>query len=156
MVTWVLKQWLLPNATPGMIMEMPAYRVPVASNVVKNTIYKTWASMRKALTVFIPFSVVIWYAFNYPQDGVAYAARLASSLDVFGSIIGVSGKDFLPFLFSFPAKELTILYLNYAHGYGLTEQVDFLATHWTNLQAYSWLVFMTLYAPCLATVSAPR
>jgi ferrous iron transport protein B len=154
LVALVLKRRLLPGATPGMIMEMPAYRLPVAMNVVKNTVYKTVASMRKALTVFMPFSILIWFSFNYPQEGVVYAARIASMLDVLGSIIGVSGKDFLPFLFSFPAKELTILYLNFAHGYGLTDEVGFLATHWTPLQAYSWLVFMTLYSPCLATVSA--
>jgi ferrous iron transport protein B len=153
-VAWILKRKLLPGATPGMIMEMPAYRVPLASNVLKNTMYKTVASMRKALQVFIPFSVVIWYLFTYPMNGIPYAVRIASSLDVFGSLIGLTGKDFLPFVFSFPAKELTILYLNYAHGYGLSEQVGFLNTQWSHLQAYSWLVFMSLYAPCLATVSA--
>jgi Fe2+ transport system protein B len=98
--------------------------------------------------------VILWYLFTYPLDGLPYAARIASSLDIFGAIIGLSGKDVLPFLFSFPAKELTILYLNYAHGYGLSEEVNFLSTQWTTLQAYSWLVFMALYAPCLATVVA--
>ena len=58
------------------------------------------------------------------------------------------------FLFTYSAKELSLLYLGLSHGGVGEEQVaGFMGNVWTPLQALSYLVFLTLYAPCLATVA---
>ena len=153
-VARLLKSFALPGAVGSLVMELPDYRLPLPSNVAYTTIYKTYKSMVKALTVFIPFSLLIWFLFNFPVGANApYASQISSLLDPVGALIGMTGEDFLPFIFSFPAKELTILYLNFAYGQGLSEGVSFLTNVWSPLKAFSWLTFMILYTPCLATIA---
>jgi len=138
-VARLLKSFALPGAVGSLVMELPDYRLPLTSNV---------------LTIFIPFSLLIWFLFNFPVGANApYASRISCLLDPVGALIGMTGEDFLPFIFSFPAKELTILYLNFAYGHGLIEGVGFLTNIWSPLKAFSWLTFMVLYTPCLATIA---
>ena len=153
-VARLLKRFALPGAVGSLVMELPDYRLPLPSNVAYTTLYKTYKSMVKALTIFIPFSLLIWFLFNFPVGANApYASQISSLLDPVGALIGMTGEDFLPFIFSFPAKELTILYLNFAYGQGLSEGVSFLTNVWSPLKAFSWLTFMILYTPCLATIA---
>jgi len=153
-VARLLKSFALPGAVGSLVMELPDYRLPLPSNVAYTTIYKTYKSMVKVLTIFIPFSLLIWFLFNFPVGANApYASRISCLLDPVGALIGMTGEDFLPFIFSFPAKELTILYLNFAYGHGLIEGVGFLTNIWSPLKAFSWLTFMVLYTPCLATIA---
>jgi ferrous iron transport protein B len=153
----LLKRFALPGAVGSLVMELPDYRLPLPSNVFFTTLHKTYKSMVKALTVFIPFSILIWFVFTFPVGAnVPYAGQISGFLDPVGALIGMTGEDWLPFLFSFPAKELTILYLNFAYGQELTEGADFLTNVWSPLKAFSWLTFMVLYTPCLATIEILR
>ena len=156
-VAKLLKRFALPGAVGSLVMELPDYRLPLPSNVAYTTLYKTYKSMVKAITVFVPFSMFIWFLFTFPVGAsVPYAGRISRFLDPVGGLIGMTGEDWLPFLFSFPAKEMTILYLNFAHGLGMSEGVRFLTDVWTPLKAFTWLTFMVLYTPCLATMAALR
>ncbi len=157
LIAKLLKRFALPGAVGSLVMELPDYRLPLPSNVVYTTLYKTYNSMVKALTMFLPFSVLIWFLFTFPVGAsIPYAGQISKLLNPVGALIGMTGEDWLPFLFSFPAKELTILYLNFAYGLGLSEGVGFLTNVWTPLKAFTWLTFMVLYTPCLATIAALR
>jgi len=158
LVATVLKKTTFKNEPSGLVMEMPDYHPPLLSNVLRTTWDRTYSSMSKALMIYLPFSVLIWVLFHFPAGAAAtetWGVQMGSFLDPVGQIIGLAGRDMTGFLFTYPAKELSLLYLGLSHGgVGEEEVAGFMGDVWTPLQALSYLVFLTLYAPCLATVAA--
>ena len=158
LVAIMLKRTVFKGEPSGLVMEMPDYHLPLLSNVLRTTWDRTYDSMSKALMIFVPFSIVIYLLFHLPAGAAvadSYGMTIGSFLDPIGKIIGLSGKDMTGFLFTYPAKELSLLYLGLSYG-GVGEEAvaGFMGDVWTPLQAISYLVFLTLYAPCLATVAA--
>jgi len=154
----ILKKTAFKGEPSGLVMEMPDYHLPLLSNVLRTTWDRTYSSMSKSLMIFVPFSIIIYLLFHLPAGAAvndSYGMTIGSSLDPIGKIIGLSGKDMTGFLFTYPAKELSLLYLGLLYG-GVGEEAvaGFMGNVWTPLQAISYLVFLTLYAPCLATVAA--
>jgi len=158
LVATTLKKTAFKDEPSGLVMEMPDYHPPLLSNVLRTTWDRTYSSMSKALMIFLPFSVLIWVLFNFPAGAAVtetWGVQVGNFLDPIGQIIGLAGRDMTGFLFTYPAKELSLLYLGLSHGGVGEEQVaGFIGNVWTPLQALSYLVFLTLYAPCLATVAA--
>ena len=158
LVAIILKKKVFKDEHSGLVMEMPDYHMPMLSNVLRTTWDRTYNSMSKALMIYIPFSIVIYLLFHLPVGAAAadlYGMKIGNFLDPIGKIIGLSGKDMTGFIFTYPAKELSLLYLGLSYG-GVGEETitGFMGNVWTPLQAVSYLVFLTLYAPCLATVVA--
>ena len=158
LVAIMLKRTVFKGEPSGLVMEMPDYHLPLLSNVLRTTWDRTYDSMSKALMIFVPFSIVIYLLFHLPAGAAvadSYGMTIGSFLDPIGKIIGLSGKDMTGFLFTYPAKELSLLYLGLSYGgVGKEAVAGFMGDVWTPLQAISYLVFLTLYAPCLATVAA--
>jgi ferrous iron transport protein B len=158
LVATILKKMVFKGEPSSLVMELPDYHPPLLSNVLRTTWDRTYSSMSKALMIFLPFSIVIYLLFHLPagvEMADSYGVMIGSFLDPIGKIIGLAGKDMTGFLFTYPAKELSLLYLGLSYG-GVGEDsiVGFMGDTWTPLQALSYLVFLTLYAPCLATVAA--
>ena len=156
LVAILLKKTLFKGEKSTLVMELPDYHPPLASNILRTTWDRTYSAMSKALLIFIPFSILIWILFNFPAGSEAtWGIQIGKFLDPIGAIIGLAGKDMTGFLFSYPAKELSLLYLGLAYGVEGAEGVlNVIGNVWTPLQALSYLAFLTLYAPCLATVAA--
>jgi len=157
-VAYLVKKIAFKGEETTLIMEFPDYHLPLLSNVLRTTWNRTYSAMSKALIIFVPFSIFIWVLFNFPagatQDAT-WGMQIGHFLDPIGKTIGLSGKDMTGFLFSYPAKELSLLYLGLAYGVGGEEGVlNLIGGIWSPLQALSYLAFLTLYAPCLATVAS--
>jgi len=157
LVATILKKTVFKGKPSGLVMEMPDYHPPLLSNVLRTTWDRTYSSISKTLMIFLPFSVIIYLLFHLPvgvETANTYGVMIGNFLDPVGKIIGLEGKDMTGFLFTYPAKELSLLYLGLSYG-GVGEEsiAGFMANVWTPLQAISYLVFLTLYAPCLATVA---
>ena len=114
--------------------------------------------MKKALLIFVPSSMLIWVLFHFPAGApptATWGMQIGRYLEPLGRVIGLQGQDMIGFLFTYPAKELSLLYLGLSHGIVGGEGIlDVIGSVWTPLQALSYLVFLALYAPCLATVAA--
>lgn len=156
LVATILNKTAFKGEPSSLVMELPDYHLPLLSNVLRTTWHRTHQSMKRALMVFLPFSVIIWALFNFPAEAAAtetWGVQTGRFLEPLGRAIGLQGKDMTGFLFSYPAKELSLLYLGLSHG-GVGEEgvLSVIGGVWTSLQALSYLVFLTLYAPCLATV----
>ncbi|NMC46071.1 MAG: ferrous iron transport protein B [Chloroflexi bacterium] len=156
LVAILLKKTLLKGEKSTLVMELPDYHPPLVSNILRTTWDRTYSAMSKALLIFVPFSILIWVLFNFPAGNeITWGMQIGQFLDPVGAVIGLVGKDMTGFLFSYPAKELSLLYLGLAYGVEGAEGVlDVIGSVWTPLQALSYLAFLTLYAPCLATVAA--
>ena len=160
LVAVIMKKTFFKGEQSTLVMELPDYHPPLPSNILRTTWDRTYSAMSKALLIFIPFSILIWVLFNFPTGAApdaTWGMQIGHFLDPIGAIIGLAGKDMTGFLFSYPAKELSLLYLGLSYGVGGAEGVlEVIGDVWTPLQSLSYLAFLTLYAPCLATMVAMR
>ena len=144
------------------VMELPAYHMPTFVNVMRSMWERGWAFIKKAGTVILLSTIVIWFADNFGiyEGAYAFSGSLAdgavldiSILDGLGALIG---WVFIPLGFSgmetsiatimgLVAKEEIVAVL------GVLDFVDM-----SRLAAFSFLVFNLLCAPCFAAIGAIR
>lgn len=146
------------------LVELPPYRMAQWKTLLRSTWEKGKGFLRKAGTIIFGGSVVIWLL------GYAGPSGLAVNLDQ--SFLAIIGSMIAPLLAplgfgtwqagaslltGFLAKEAVVSTMNIIYAAPNEETLQGLvANYYTPLQAYSFLTFMLLYVPCLATVATIR
>jgi ferrous iron transport protein B len=64
---WLFKRTLLKGAPPLMIMELPPYRTPRLKDVALQMVGRAWIFVRRAGTVILGISIVLWFLAAYPK-----------------------------------------------------------------------------------------
>ena len=81
-VAWVLKRTVLRGGKPLYVMELPPYRMPSWRSVLITVRDRSLLFVRKAGTVILAVSVVLWFLASYPRGGPevsALASRIAAA-----------------------------------------------------------------------------
>jgi ferrous iron transport protein B len=143
------------------ILEMPPYRFPT----VRQMALAGWQEVRHFLnraTRFIVIGVVmIWVLTNFPQ-GVqpgsidSWAGQLGNWLQPIFQPIGISAELTIALLFGFIAKEIVIGSLAVIYGQEGAALVHTITQHITWVEAYSFMLFVLIYTPCVSTIAAIR
>ena len=148
----ILSTWVIKGEDTPFVMELPPYRFPTTKAVFRHTWEKGKQYLKKMGGVILVASIIVWALGYFSPSGVA------SSLE--DSFIGLLGKAveplFLPQGFDWRldvslitgvgAKEIvasTVGVLFGDAGYGFSQ-----------LTAYSFLLFVLIYFPCVATIAA--
>ncbi|MDD2218311.1 MAG: ferrous iron transport protein B [Eubacteriales bacterium] len=161
----------LGNPAP-FIMELPAYRLPTASNVLRSMWERGWAFIKKAGTVILIFSMILWLLTAYGMENGSFGIVENMNNSMLASLGGAIAWIFSPLGFGnwqsavatitgLIAKENVVATFGVLFGsFGVAENGWQI---WTNMQqvfsplaAYSFLVFNLLCAPCVAAVAAIR
>ncbi|KAF0995205.1 ferrous iron transport protein B [Geobacillus sp. TFV-3] len=155
---------LLKNEDSLFVIELPPYRVPQALTLWRSTWDKGKGFIRKAGTFIFGGSVAIWLLTYIGPHGVGVAMDdsflaaiggfLAPLLAPLGFGVWQAGAALIT---GFLAKEVVVSTMNiiyHVHEANGLKQV--IASHFTPLSAFSFMVFVLLYTPCLATVAAIR
>ncbi|MEA1888606.1 MAG: ferrous iron transport protein B [Pseudomonadota bacterium] len=139
------------------IMEMPLYHLPNLRSIGHFVWNNIWSFLRKAGTIILLVSVVVWALSNYPGPDIeqSYLARFGQSLTPIGQLMGMDWRMIVALLSSFIAKEnaiatLGILYGAGEEGRGLAETMAAVVSPAT---ALSFLAVTMLFIPCAATVA---
>ena len=153
------------------VMELPAYHTPAAGNVLRATWERGWSFIKRAGTVIVASSIILWFlqGFGFTESGFGMVEDNNSSL--LAAIGGAVCVVFAPLGFGnwqstvatvtgLIAKENVVSTFGILFGLGadLTESDPGLqasiASHFTALSAYSFMVFNLLCAPCFAAMGA--
>lgn len=67
-IAWVLKKTLFKAETIPFVMELPPYRMPVFSSVIKQTWYKAEQYLRKMGTIILIASIIVWALGYFPLN----------------------------------------------------------------------------------------
>ncbi len=153
------------------VMELPAYHTPAAGNVLRATWERGWSFIKRAGTVIVASSIILWFlqGFGFTESGFGMVEDNNSSL--LAAIGGAVCVVFAPLGFGnwqstvatvtgLIAKENVVSTFGVLFGLGadLTESDPGLqasiASHFTALSAYSFMVFNLLCAPCFAAMGA--
>lgn len=155
----VLNHTLFRGERMPFIMELPLYHAPNARTIARFAWNNTWAFLRKAGSLILIFSMLLWAASYFPGPGLeaSYLARFGHGLAPFGEALGLDWRLLVALLASFVAKEnaiaaLGILYGS-AQGAGLAAT---LAATVPRASALSFIAATMLFIPCVATVAVMR
>ena len=153
-VAAILKKSLFKGVSTPFVMELPSYKLPTLRGVLMHTGEKTWGFVRKAGTIILAAAIIVWVLSYFPA-GVDYGSQ-ASLIGQIGTVIAPvfsplgfgNWQAAVALLFGMVAKEVVVATLTSVLG-GSTAA---LATIFTPLTAYAFMVFVLLYIPCFATI----
>jgi len=153
----MLKKTKMFSGEPApFVMELPAYHWPTAGNVLRSMWERGWSFIKKAGTIILLASIVIWAGSHF---GVVDGAFLFDQeMELENSILGIIGGAicflFYPLGFgSIKATVATIMGLVAKEEVvGVFGVLDFEGL--TPLAGYSFLAFNLLCAPCFAAMGA--
>ena len=162
-VAAILKRTLFKGLSTPFVMELPTYKVPSVKGVLLHTWEKVKGFLRKAGTIILACSIILWALSIFPL-GVEYG----SADSVLGMIGGVIAPIFAPLGFGtwqaavaiiagLAAKEVVVATFGTLAGMeeddedGITQLVH---NTFTPLSAYAFMAFTLLYTPCFAAIGA--
>ena len=153
------------------VMELPAYHAPTAGNVLRSTWERGWSFIKKAGTIILISSVVLWFlqGFGWENGGFGMVEDMNNS--VLAAIGGAIAFIFSPLGFGnwkaavatitgLIAKENVVATFGILYNYAgeLAENGDeiwaLVAADYTQLSAYAFMIFNLLCAPCFAAMGA--
>jgi ferrous iron transport protein B len=144
-VTGRLLSRFIPEDSPGLILEMPVYRMPTLRTVVQKAWFRVREFIVEAWPVLIGGSIVLAVLVYY---------NLAPYFDVLVRpvtwLLGLPSHVGVPLIFGILRKELSLIMLGQALG-----STNF-STVLTPIQMITFSVFVVFYIPCLATLSVLR
>ncbi len=136
---------MVPEDTPGLILEIPPYRIPTARTVVQKAWFRIKEFLVEAWPLLIAGSVLLSVAnfFNW-ASGINLLARPITW------VLDLPAETGVPLIFGIFRKELSLVMLGQALG-----SMNF-SNLLTPVQMISFTVFVMFYIPCLATLGALR
>jgi ferrous iron transport protein B len=152
------------------VMELPAYHMPTVSNVLRSMWERGWSFIKKAGTIILLSAVLIWFTSNFGVVDGSFGMVDDLSNGLLATIGGAVAWIFAPLgwgdwkaavaaIMGLVAKENVVGTFGVLYGFAEVaedgaEIWGTLASSFTQVSAYSFLVFNLLCAPCFAAMGA--
>lgn len=159
------------------VMELPAYHVPTVKNVLRGTWERGWSFIKKAGTIITLASVFVWFTSSFGFVDGAFGMVEEIDQSILATIGNAVCFIFAPLGFGdwqatvatilgLVAKEEVVgtfgtLFAVAGDALEMVEEGEFAglsniaaAFHYSQLAAYSFLIFNLLCAPCFAAIGA--
>ncbi|MFA6846389.1 MAG: ferrous iron transport protein B [Sphaerochaetaceae bacterium] len=152
------------------VMELPAYHVPSASNVLRATWERGWSFIKRAGTIILLSAVILWFLQSFGFVDGSFAMVEDNNSSLLASIGRFVAPLFAPLGFGnwkaavatftgLIAKENVVGTFGVLYGFAEVaedgaEIWSSLAADFTHLTAYSFMIFNLLCAPCFAAMGA--
>lgn len=157
LIAQILRKTLFPGESAAFVMELPPYRLPLMSSVLRKVLRRTGEFLSRACSVILLSSVVVWLIGRFTWTG-EWAASTQES--ILGSIAGAIAPIFAPLGFGsvavtaalltgLLAKESIISTLAVLAGQG-SIRAALSASLPTPAAALALMTFVLLYPPCAA------
>jgi ferrous iron transport protein B len=157
LIAQILRKTVFPGESAAFVMELPPYRLPLMSSVLRKVLRRTGEFLSRACSVILLSSVVVWLIGRFTWTG-AWAASTQES--ILGSIAGAIAPIFAPLGFGsvavtaalltgLLAKESIISTLAVLAGQG-NIRAALSASLPTPAAALALMTFVLLYPPCAA------
>ena len=169
----ILKKTKLFAGDPApFVMELPAYHWPMVSNVLRSMWERGWSFIKKAGTIILMSTIVLWFLMNFGWVDGSFGMLEAEQLNdsILASIGSVIAPLFAPLgwgdwkmavaaVSGLIAKENVVGTFGILFGFGEVAEDGAeiwgqLAGSLSTVAAYSFLVFNLLCAPCFAAMGA--
>jgi len=169
---WLFKRTLLRGDPPLMIMELPPYHLPQLKDVTLHMAERAWIFLRRAGTVILGISIVLWFLAAYPKapDGAtaqqqlaqSFAGRAGHALEPLIKPIGFDWQIGIGLITSFAAREVFVSTMSVvfntesASNDTLSLRQSLLAAKWpdgrmlfTPLTCFTLMIFYVFAMQCM-------
>ena len=153
------------------VMELPAYHIPSAGNVLRATWERGWSFIKRAGTVILASSIILWFLQGFGWENGAFGMVEDMNNSVLAAIGSAISFIFVPLGFGtwkptvavftgLIAKENVVATFGVLYNFAgeLSENGDeiwgLVAADFTAISAYSFMIFNLLCAPCFAAMGA--
>lgn len=163
----ILKKTKLFSGDPSpFVMELPDYHWPTVSNVLRSMWERGWSFIKKAGTIILLSTVVIWFTtfFGFTEEGFRMLGEEEIGLSILALIGSLIAWIFYPLgwgtwqatvasIIGLVAKENIVGTLGIIYGATGSAYAG-IAEAFTSVTGFSFLTFNLLCAPCFAAIGA--
>lgn len=160
----ILKKTKMFSGEPApFVMELPAYHMPTAGNVLRSMWERGWSFIKKAGTIILLSTIVIWFTtyFGFTSDGFRMLGEDEMDQSLLAAVGSMLAWIFTPLgwgnwqavvasITGLVAKENIVGTMGILYPGGWTE----IGANFSRVSGYSFLVFNLLCAPCFAAIGA--
>ncbi len=164
----MLKKTKIFSGEPApFVMELPAYHWPTVPNVLRSTWERGWSFIKKAGTIILLSTIFVWFTtyFGFTEEGFRMLSDEEIDSSILAAIGGVIAVIFRPLgwgnwqaavasITGLVAKENIVGTLGILYGGAEGTVYSNIASAFTGITGYSFLVFNLLCAPCFAAIGA--
>jgi len=164
---FIFKKFLIKELSSPFVIELPQYHIPSLNGVLIHIWERVWLFISRAGTLILAFSIIVWALASFPL-GVEYGSK-ASLAGLIGQKVSYVFKPLgfgnwrssVALMFGFFAKEVIIGTFGTLYGVTDVNTTDYalitaLQKDFTPLSAYSFMVFVLLYIPCMAVLAVVK
>ncbi len=165
----MLKKTKMFSGEPApFVMELPAYHMPTIKNVLRSMWERGWSFIKKAGTIILLSTIAVWFTsfFGFAEDGFRMLEEDELDMSILASIGSAIAWIFKPLGFGtwqatvaaitgLVAKENIVGTMGILYGADGSVYEN-LASVFTGITGYAFLVFNLLCAPCFAAIGAIR
>ncbi len=175
----LLRKTLFRGETVPFVMELPPYRMPTFRGLLIHTWQRGWMYLKKAGTIILAISIILWAATSYPKPAEEQLAGLsaaqAQKVQLQYSVTGRIGAAMEPvikplgfdwrigtaLIGAMAAKEVFVSQLGIVYSLGETNKGSDalrakLQADYTPLQGFCIMLFCLISAPCVATIAITK
>jgi ferrous iron transport protein B len=178
---WLFKRTLFKGAPPMMIMELPPYRLPRIRDVVLHMIERGGLFLRRAGTIILGISIVLWFLTTYPkhpdpeatattQVAHSLAGRAGHALEPLIAPLGFDWRIGIGLITSFAAREVFVSSMGVVFGVEGADDEDtaplreaLQAATWpdgapvfTALVCFTLMIYYVFAMQCMSTVAVVK
>lgn len=177
---WLFKRTLLKGAPPVMIMELPPYRLPGLRDVALQMLERGWIFLRRAGTVILGISIILWFLSAYPKahDGAtaqqqlaqSFAGRAGHAIEPVIKPLGFDWQIGIGLISSFAAREVFVSTMGVVFNAESEDSEDtaplrqaLLDAKWpdgralfTPLVCFTLMIFYVFALQCVSTIAIVR
>ncbi|HUD47323.1 MAG TPA: ferrous iron transport protein B [Candidatus Baltobacteraceae bacterium] len=99
-MAWIFKKTLLKGETPMLVMELPPYKRPLATVVLRHMWDRSKLFLRRAGTVILGINILLWFLASYPRHAdvgnIAKTDPAQAGQRLRGSFAGMAGHFIEP------------------------------------------------------------
>jgi len=174
----LLRLTVFKGETTPFVMELPPYRVPTLKSITIHMWHRGWMYLKKAGTVILGISIVMWFAANYPKPDQETLAgldpnqiqltelessalgRLGHGIEPLIEPLGFDWKIGTALIGATAAKEVFVSQLSVVYAVAESEGPatlrQKLLRDYSPLKGFCILIFCLIATPCVATVAMTR
>ena len=181
----VFKKTVFRGESPPLVLELPTYKLPQWKTVLKNMWQRSRMFVRRAGTIILSISIVLWFLSSYPKNGVlenelraqgasdaiisserlknSYAGKMGQLIEPAIAPLGFDWKIGIGLIASFAAREVLVSTLATIYQVkGANEESVSLKEALKHddtfkpLVAWSLLIFFVFACQCMSTVAIVR
>lgn len=167
----LLRRFMFRKEETPFVMELPPYRVPTLRASLRHTRDKSKEYLRKMGGIILVASIVVWALDYFPLDNRedgrdSYLATIGKTVNPVMEPLGFGWRSTVAAVAGVPAKEIVVSTLGVLYTNDEATDAARLGARLTAVnpatgrpdfsgaQAWSFMVFILLYCPCIATVVA--